>query len=70
MYLFSNGPPPACVLPNVTFARVDEFANGLAVHFRVIFFGLPTQRKLINVSAGRYSDRLAFAFFEHSRCGL
>jgi len=37
-----NGPPPACVLSNVTFTCVKEVANVLAVSFKVIFVGLPT----------------------------
>jgi hypothetical protein len=37
-----NGPPPGCVLSNVTFARVNAVANVLAVSFKVIFVGLPT----------------------------
>jgi hypothetical protein len=37
-----NGPPPACILSIVTFVRVKEVANVLAVSFKVIFVGLPT----------------------------
>ena len=39
-----NGPPPACVLSNVTFAGMNEVANVLAVSLKVIFVDLPTAK--------------------------
>ena len=64
-----NGTPPACVLSNVTFDRVNAVANVLAVSLKVICRSADIAE--INQCIRREILRsISVAFFVHSRFGL